>query len=151
MTESEVASQKNVKSMTLKKSGFINKAIRWFEPFGLLLLLIAFGWQCFGEFSSQMKTEYILIETNEKLIAIWSGVYDEALQSDRYRGEAVTSVNYDAVNQSIKDWNQIQSELKDVSKQGIFFFWMRVLLYCIGSVLIILAKLSFKYPLDEKQ
>ena len=150
MTESKVASQKNVKSMTLKKKGFINKSIRWFEPIGLLLLLFAFGWQCFEESSSQMKKEYILLETNEKLIAIWAGVYDEALQSDRYHGEAATIVNYDAFNQSIKDWNQIQNDLKDINKQGDIFFCMRVLLYCIGSVLIIVAKLPSKYPLDEK-
>lgn len=148
MKKADLLSQSNEKSMTRKKSGFVKKAKRWFEPIGLLLLLFAFGWQCFEESSSQMKTEYILLETNEKLIAIWAGVYDEALHSDRYHGEAATMVNYDAFNRSIKDWNQIQSELKDVSKQGSFFFWMRVLLYCIGSVLIIVAKLPSQYPFD---
>ena len=151
MTKSELVSQSNEISMTQKKSGFIKKAKRWSEPIGLLLLLFAFGWQCFEESSSQMKTECILLETNEKLNAIWGGVYDEALHSDRYHGEAATIVNYDAVNQSIKDWGQIQRELEDVSKQGEFFFWMRVLLYCIGSILIILSKLPLKFPLDAKQ
>lgn len=64
-----------------------NKAIRWFEPIGLALLLAAFGWQCLDEHSKQMKMEGYLYETNEKLVAIWEGVYDEALYSDRYKGK----------------------------------------------------------------
>lgn len=51
--------------------------------------------------------EGVLYETNEKLVAIWAGVYDEVLLTDRYFGETVTSVNYDAFQQIMKDWGQI--------------------------------------------
>ncbi len=116
------------------------KCFKWLEPLGLAFLLFAFGWQCLEERSSQIKTEGILLEINEKLIAVWAGVYDEALNSDRYHGEAVVSVNYDAYNRSIKDWGQIQQELSVVSEQETFSFWVRVVLFIIGSVLIIVSK-----------
>lgn len=114
---------------------------RWLEPIGLMLLLFAFGWQCLEERTAQIKTEDLLYETNEKLIAIWDGVYDEALHSDRYHGEASVWVNYDAHNQMMKDWGQIQKELGVVSKQEALFFWIRVVLFVIGSVLIIVSKI----------
>lgn len=121
-----------------------NKVIRWFEPLGLSLLLFAFGWQCLQEQASQLKTEGLLLETNEKLISIWSAEYDEALRSERYTGKSVTSVNYDALNESIKYWDDIKKEQTTVSNQESFFFWMRVVLFIIGSALIIISKLPHR-------
>lgn len=118
----------------------IKKVIRWFEPVGLLLLLAAFGWQCMDEHSNLMKMEGYLCETNEKLIAIWDGVYDEALHSDRYEGNATVIVNYDALNAHIKSWNQVKKEMETLDKQANLFFWIRVSLYVFGSMLIIVAK-----------
>lgn len=117
-----------------------NNAIRWFEPFGLAVLLAAFGWQCLDEHSIQMKMEGYLYETNEKLVAIWEGVYDEALHSDRYKGKATVAVNYDVLNTQVKDWNQVKKEMSTLDRQANLFFWIRVVLYGLGSILIIVAK-----------
>ena len=62
---------------------------KWLEPIGLFMLLLAFGWQCIEERTDQMKVESYFYEMNEKLIAIWSGIYDEALHSERYDGKAM--------------------------------------------------------------
>lgn len=32
-----------------------NKVVRWFEPLGLLLLLAAFGWQCWESIVTRQK------------------------------------------------------------------------------------------------
>lgn len=124
-------SKKNVKSEKIR---------RWFEPIGLFLLLAAFGWQCLDEQSQQMKMEGYLYETNEKLLAIWEGVYDEALHSERYTGEATVVVNYDAVNDHFKDWNEVKMGMSTLEKQSDLFFLIRVMLYALGSILIIAAK-----------
>ena len=123
------------------KTDMWNKVVRWFEPIGLLLLLAAFGWQCLEEHSNQTKLEGYIYELNEKTLNIWSGIYDEALHSDRYKGEAMVIVNYDALNAQMKDWHQIQKGLNTVEMQANTFFWLRVVLFVLGSVLVIATKL----------
>lgn len=65
---------------------------------GLFLLLLAFGWQCIEERTSQMRAESYVLELNEKLINIWDGVYDEAIHSNRYNGKSMGWVDYDSTN-----------------------------------------------------
>lgn len=113
---------------------------QWFEPIGLAFLLFAFGWQCFEERTDQMKIEGYFCEMNEKLIAIWESVYDEALHSDRYHGNAMVSVNYDSMKGLVKDWGQIKEELSTIDSQASLFFKIRVVIYIIGSVLVLLSK-----------
>lgn len=113
---------------------------KWLEPIGLLLVLLAFGWQCVEERTDQMKVEGYFCEMNEKMIAIWSGIYDEALHSERYDGKAMVSVNYDSMKDQIKDWGQIQKELSTIDGQSTLFFWIRVALYVIGSIFVVLSK-----------
>jgi hypothetical protein len=116
----------------------------WFEPVGLFLLLLSFGWQCFEVHSAGRRTDSYVYELNEKLIAIWSAEYDQALKSDRYHSNALVSVNYDVLNRSIKDWNQIQNELNTISKQSNLAFYARLVLYILGSVLVLLTKIPQK-------
>lgn len=119
----------------------MQKLKKWFEPIGLLMLLLAFGWQCIEERTVQMKVESYFCEMNEKMIAIWSGIYDEALHSERYDGKTMVAVNYDAINDQIKDWEQIQKELSTINEQASLFFWIRAALYILGSVFVVVSKL----------
>ena len=116
----------------------------WLEPLGLLLLLIAFGWQCLSEYSNQSKTEAYIYEMSQKLDAIWLGVYDEALHSDRYLGEAIVSTNFDVLNGEVHDWQQIQNGLNQLKNQTSTFFAVRVVLFVIGSLMVIAAKWPWK-------
>ena len=81
-----------------------------------------------------------MYETNEKLLYVWMGIYDEALHSNRYGGKAVVSVNYDSLNEYIKDWGEVKNEMATLDSQANLFFRIRVVLYVIGSIFIILAK-----------
>lgn len=117
---------------------------KWLEPIGLLLLLLAFGWQCFEEFGRQNQFEGYIYEIDQKLEAIWMSVYDEALHSERYHGDAVTYVNYDSLHASSKDWGQIKNDLEDVSQQVAISFWVRVVLYILGSISVIASKIPNK-------
>ena len=117
-------SKKNVKSEKIR---------RWFEPIGLFLLLAAFGWQCLDEQSQQMKMEGYLYETNEKLQAIWEGVYDEALHSERYNGKATVVVNYDAVNDHFKDWNEVKMGMSTLENRYICDPHAKIQYYFIGG------------------
>lgn len=119
----------------------MQKHKKWLEPIGLLMLLLAFGWQCIEERTVQMKVESYFCEMNEKMIVIWSGIYDEALHSERYDGKAMVDVNYDAINDQIKDWGQIQKELSAINEQASLFFRIRAALYILGSVFVVVSKL----------
>lgn len=124
----------NVKYVIKKKIG------RWLEPIGLAFLLVSFGWQCLEERTNQMENEGYLFEMNEKLISIWDGIYDDAVHSDRYNGKTMVFVDYDSLNASIRDWSQMKKELSTIDRQANQFFWIRAVLYCIGSICIILSK-----------
>ena len=130
-------------------SDMCKKFVRWFEPIGLILLLVAFGWQCLDEHSQQIKMESYLYETNEKLVAIWEGVYDEALHSERYNGNTTVSVNYDVLDKNFKYWNEVKNGMSTLDKQSDFFSLIRVVLYVLGSILIIVAKLPKK--IEQRQ
>lgn len=123
-----------------RQTNLHKKMYHWFEPIGLVLLLLSFGWQCLDEHTNQMKVESYMYETNEKLLYVWMGIYDEALHSNRYRGKAVVSVNYDSLNEYIKDWGEVKNEMATLDSQANLFFRIRVVLYVIGSIFIILAK-----------
>ena len=114
---------------------------KWLEPIGLALLLVSYGWQCFEEHSTQMKIEGYFCEINEKMLAIWEVVYDEALHSDRYDGKALSWVNYDNINKSIKDWGQVQEEMSMVQHQTSCFGLVRIVMYVSGSILVIISKI----------
>lgn len=120
--------------------GMNKKHKNYLEPIGLLLLLAAFGWQCWEEQANQLKYEAYIYDLNQKVDAIWSGVYDEALRSERYHGTASVAVNYDSLNSRFKVWNEAQEEYKTLNGQLSFFFWCRLVLYVLGSYLVILAR-----------
>lgn len=128
-------------------SDMMKKVVHWFEPVGYALLLASFGWQCIEERSNQLKLEGYFLETNEKLIYIWEGIYDEALHSERYHGNAISSVNYDTINTHIKDWSQVKENMSTHEHQSNLFFWIRAFLYTLGTILIIVSK----WPKSKKE
>lgn len=111
------------------------------EAIGLLLLLFSFGWQCLEERLNQTKTDGYIYELNQKLEAIWAGIYDEALHSDRYFGQAAVAVNYDSLNEQFLGWEKLQEEFKAIDNQTSFSIWLRVILFFLGSICIFVAKL----------
>lgn len=107
---------------------------QYLEPIGLALLLFAFGWQCFEERAREIKYDGYIYELDKKLEIIWGAVYDEALHSDRYKGQAAVYVDIDLLNQSMLDWQQIQNSfiswtIRCLSSFGLglcYTFWARI-------------------------
>ena len=113
---------------------------RFLEPIGLVLLLLAFGWQCWEEQAYQLKVYGLFYEEDQKLEAVWMGIYDEALQSERYHGKASVLVDYDVINRTLRDWGQIRKDFTTLDKQTSFFLWARVVFYVLGSILVVVGK-----------
>lgn len=137
-TRSEMAENKKRKNMSLRK------VFRWFEPIGLTFILFAFGWQCLEVHSNQTRIDGYFYDLNNNVNAIWNAVYDEAIVSDRYNGKTVMSVNYDALNEQFKEWQDVKENYSLVEHHARMFFWIRVVLYAMGSVLIIASKIPLE-------
>lgn len=95
--------------------------IRWFEPIGLALVLFSFGWQCLEGQSRQTRIDGYFYELNSRVNTIWGAAYDEALDSDRYKGETVLSVDYDALNTQFKEWQDANTDYSLVEHQTQLF------------------------------
>ena len=119
---------------------FIKKHIQWFEPIGLFFLLVAFGWQCGQEYNTRRKTENYMYEMSNGLYYIWKGVYDNALDSEQYNGNAMFYLNYDFANKEVKSVEEIKRELERYNNKVTIYFVLRIVLYFIGSVMVIISK-----------
>lgn len=113
---------------------------QYLEPVGLVLLLFAFGWQCFEDRANQIKNDGYIYELDKKLQNIWAVEYEEAVNSDRYRGTGAFCANVDSLHTQMKDWSEIQKTFKQVNRQTEFSFNCRALLYLLGSIFVILSK-----------
>ena len=118
------------------------------EVIGLLLLLISFGWQCFEDNSNEAVYEAHILNINEKLDAIWAAAYDEVVHTDRFQTECLRNGNMplfwfnylDANVRTFKDWSSIKEELSVIETQRDFGWTCRVVLYILGSILIMIPK-----------
>lgn len=114
------------------------------EVIGLTFVLFSFGWQCFEEHCNQVINEYHILTINNKLDAIWNAEYDEALHSERYKGNRLNWFGYEITNDhTIKDWATIKKELSFIEKESNLGWICRIFLYIIGSCFIICPKLNF--------
>ncbi len=142
---------------TLRSTELINICNRLFcnikqniEPIGLFLILTSFGWQCFEEHSNSTIYEAHILNINEKLNAIWATSYDEFVHSERYQEECLRNgrvslywFNYDAANrETFIDWNNTKEKLRPVEAQKNIGWRWRVVLYILGSVLVIIPKIK---------
>lgn len=113
------------------------------EAMGLSLLLFAFGWQCFQETADSVVLEGYIGELNEKLYYIMTSEYDEAIKdNNRYQGTAVSYVNYDSFHEANKDWYQVQESIAVLKEQGKTFYYIRIVLFIVGSCFVIVSKTS---------
>ena len=113
-----------------------------------MLLLISFGWQCFEDNSNEAVYEAHILNINEKLDAIWAAAYDEVVHTDRFQTECLRNGNMplfwfnylDANVRTFKDWSSIKEELSVIETQRDFGWTCRVVLYILGSILIMIPK-----------
>lgn len=119
------------------------------EPIGLCLLLGSFGWQCFEDHSNNAVYEDYVYHIYEKLDAIWNISYEEYLHSDYYQNECMKRgksmsliwVNHDHASKEIfKDWSATKEELHCIESQKKFGKKCRIVLYALGSIMIIGSK-----------
>ena len=86
----------------------------------------------------------------EKLNAIWGATYDEVVHTERFQNECTRQgrtvlywFNYeDANRRTFKDWRDTKEEISIVESQRDFGWTCRIVLYILGSILIIIPKIQ---------
>lgn len=116
--------------------------IKKIEALGLIILLISFGWQIIESNSSSLSREVDLYHINQKIDAIWSVLSAEYIQDHSNETNSYKSVNINAYEKSWMDWGKMKKDKEYLNNQLRIFMWIRILLYLIGSIMIIYPKLK---------
>lgn len=116
------------------------------EAMGLILLLFSFGWECIENYHNRLFDDRWRYDTSVIIDAICSSEIDEAFHDeDRSNGhKTLFGVDYD------HSFNQYNSHNYTTTynhkSNGITdnAAYLRIVLYVIGSVLVIVSKLEKK-------
>lgn len=115
--------------------------VRRLESIGLALLLIAFGWECLTQRLEQDKTEGLAIDLHEKIDNLWACIYSEFTQSPANNTTSISMVDMNVINEN---WEYSDGELrenyKSLNDDNTLLGYIRIVLYVIGSLLVIVAK-----------
>ena len=107
---------------------------KYLEVIGLSFLLFAFGWETFEKKTEEISNggEWYII--NEKLDQVWGAekAICETVKCDQFEGSIYINFN------SWPKWTQ----LEDVKKQHEIFQKIRILIFILGSLLVIGGKYS---------
>ena len=146
----------NIKDACIRKQNTENRKsiLLWiwnrFEAFGLLLLLISFGWQMFEQETTIIIQDTNLYQTHEKLDKIWGVLIDD--YSHKYADKVKThvSTNFEHNVDTWKYWGEMKKEKESVNKQFEFAWQTRMVLYFLGSLMILLSKFLKKNTMPNK-
>jgi hypothetical protein len=135
----------------LKKNNvnFIEYFINHLEAFGLVLILISFGWQTFENHANSIIKNSDLYDIHEKLDKTWGIIADQYSKDN----ETTTTVysNYENSVKTWKYWNELKRHKKSVEGQAQISSEIRGFLYIIGSVLILIPKFQDKKTIPNKE
>ncbi len=119
---------------------FTNMKSNKIEAIGLVFILVAFGWQIFEEEIRELSGETDKYQLHQKLDDLWainSAIYTH---SDINNSGAIANINYEHISNNWKYWKGLKAEKEDVNRQEKLFAWLRILLFILGSIMIIVAK-----------
>jgi len=114
------------------------KKIRIAEIAGMILVLASIGWEFFGESPMneiQVRDRQYRIES--KLDDIWQLLAHDFTHDPANKSKGIALFNYDAV---ADHWKHAETEDNGLQEQVDIFAVVRFLLFGIGSLLLVLAK-----------
>lgn len=129
-----------------RKRENVNKMKRYFtyrilEPVGLFLLLGSFCWQTISnEYRDQQQQSY-QSNIDSVIVATADLVASTAFRdTTNYKGQTITNYNPDAILSATSKIYSEQDKIINLYGQYRYYHWIQVILYIIGSFLIILCK-----------
>lgn len=133
----------------------MNKYRMRLEGFGLLFLLLAFFMQCCTEHvDSKMQSEHLKM-LHEKLDYIWYSELDEYVNSERSKTGMGSYLDRKFVWDSWVWYDELKKEFSNDNFWYNIVDWGRIILYIIGSALVLMSKLCsndfLRYVLNKRR
>ena len=119
------------------------------ESIGLIFLLISFGWQTLENSSKSSSAEVDIYQINEKLDSIWFLLSEIYSHSDLNNTSTITRAGFANLMTEWKGWAKLKTEKAKVEEQETVFFCLRLLLYAVGSIMLIVPKLLYSTKVEE--
>lgn len=110
------------------------------EALGLLLLLVAFGWECFAQTLANDKTEALLQTLHQKIDVLWDCEYARFAQSEKNVTTSNMFVDLNVENHHWAYYEQIRENFRRLDEQKDTGETVRIVLYIVGSICIISSK-----------
>lgn len=110
------------------------------EGWGLILILLGFGWQVFQGDLNDLASEQRDFQIHEKLDDTWILLGDIYTHSKSNNTTVLTTANYEVIDKNWKYWSSLKAERERVEFQSTVFLIIQFLLYVTGSILIIIPK-----------
>ena len=125
------------------------------EGFGLLFLLLAFFMQCCTEHvDSKMQSDHLEM-LHEKLDYIWYSELDEYVNSEENNIGMGSCLNRKLVFDNWVWYDELEKEFSNDSFWYNIVDWGRIILYVIGSALVLMSKLCsnncLRYVLNKRR
>ena len=110
------------------------------EGFGLILILISFGWQMFFNFSTQLSGNADKYQLHTKIDNIFCIIKEFYTHSEFTDTESVSNAGYDVISNEWKDWSSLEEEKSTIAFQQKLSFWISLIAFSMGSILMIISK-----------
>ena len=116
-----------------------------FEILGLILLLLSFGLECFSQRMEYHRAEGMILELHEKVDRLWADEYMEYTSSDENKTTSSFYMDHNSTNENWKYvGSQLNNDFESVESQSEISGKIRIVLYVLGSLLVILSKIRYR-------
>jgi len=113
---------------------------RKLEGYGLILILVSFGWQLLEINLTDLSNEVDKYQLHEKIDDLYMIIADAYSNSEFNSSQVRSSVNFESINKNWKYWKGLKIEKENLIGQLKWTFYLKSLIFILGSVLLIIPK-----------
>lgn len=110
------------------------------EGFGLILILLSFGWQLLEINLTDLSNEVDKYQLHEKIDGLYMLIADAYSNSEFNNSQIRSSANFKSINKNWKYWYGLKQEKENVVGQMKWTFYLKSFIFIIGSILLIIPK-----------
>lgn len=118
----------------------MNLSNRRLEGYGLILVLISFGWQLLEINLTDLSNEVDKYQLHEKVDDLYMIIADAYSNSELNTSQVRNSVDFESINKNWKYWNGLKVEKESLVEQLKWTFYLKSLIFIVGSILLIVPK-----------
>lgn len=123
----------------------------WLEPIGLAFLLVAFVWQQYSAYQTQLVYNTKIYKMENTLDYILQCECDEAMRDPaRYKGEAIVKVPYDLIHAYEESYFEDTVNICALKDKASYAWRIQCVLYLLGGICVVWGKVCEAKALQEE-